>query len=263
MISPSTRTPANAGESPHRAACMICALQPFCYPHNLPPRLMDLVPLVRAQRRRLARGESLFRAGDLQQAIYAVKAGFLMSRVPLDDGRMQVSEFAIVGDVLGYDAMGDGFHHSDAIALDACEVCEIPVTKFERLLEHAESAAAATRLLGFQVQRVTGHAAALAALTARQRVAGFLIDFAQRWEARGFSPNEFVLPMGRADLGSYLGLTAETVTRELSLLRAGGITASAGKHLQILDMARLEAMREQPEKPAASRLHSPTHARHR
>lgn len=250
MMAAAKKAPASADESPHRAACMICALQPFCFPHNLPPRLMDLVPLVRSQRRRLAKGEQLFRAGDMQQAVYAVKAGFLMSRMPLGDGRMQVTEFAIVGDVLGFDAMGDGFHHGDAVALDACEVCEIPVAKFERLLEHAESAAATKKMLGIEVHRVTGHAAALAGLTARQRVAGFLIDFARRWEARGFSPSEFVLPMGRAELGSYLGLTAETVTRELSMLRARGITSLGRKHLHILDMPALEAMWGRSGKPA-------------
>lgn len=234
--------PTGADASPHRAACMICALRPFCFPDDLPARLADLVPLVRSHRCRLARGELLFRPGDVQQAVYAVKAGFLMSRVPMAGGGAHVVAFAMVGDVLGLDAMGDGVHHSEAVALDACEVCEIPMAKFERLLEHAKSARAMNKMLGLEVHRMSEHAAALAGRDARQRVAGFLVEIAQRWKSRGYSSTRFQLPMARAEIGRYLGLTAETVTRELSRLRDRATISLSGKHLQIHDLPALRSL---------------------
>lgn len=232
---------------------MICALRPFCFPNDLPAQLADLVPLVRSHRRRLARCELLFKSGDVQQAVYAVKAGFLMSRVPMTDGGTHVAAFAMVGDVLGLDAMGDGMHHSEAVALDACEVCEIPIAKFERLLEHAKSARAMKQMLGLEVHRGAEHAAALAGHDARQRVAGFLVEIAQRWKSRGYSSTRFQLPMGRADIGRYLGLTAETVTRELSLLRTRAMISLSGKHLQIHDLPALRSLLRHGEFDAAQR----------
>lgn len=237
-----------------RAICTACSLGDFCYPKDLPARLSGLLPMVSPHRRRLAPGEVLFRSGEQQKAIYAVKSGCFQSTVPLGDGRNQTSSFAIIGDVLGLDAIGDGLHRSDTSALSAAEVCEIPILKFDCLLEHGESAVAARRMLGVEVNRAAEHAVSLAGLSARQRVAGFLVDFAQRWQARGFPADAFVLPMSRAELGNYLGLTAETVTRELTKLRNRNLITVSGKHVRIHDQVALREIRATPDKPAETRM---------
>jgi CRP/FNR family transcriptional regulator len=200
--------------------------------------------MVREKRIQLGRGEFLFRARDPQAGIYAVKAGFLKTCMPLPDGQSKIVGFHAMGDALGLDALGKGAHTTDAIALNGCEVCVIPLDKFEKLLEHSVESVNVRQLLAGEIARVEEHAAAIGTLSAKQRVATFLLDMSGRWEDRGYSKNEFVLFMSRKEIGNFLGLTFETVSRTLSYFQAKNWITVHGKNVLIRDMPALQLQLE-------------------
>ena len=195
--------------------------------------------MVQEKRTRLARGEFLFHARDTQTGIYAVKAGFLKTCIPLPDGRCKIIGFHAMGDVLGLDGLGRGAHTTDAIALNGCEVCMIPLEKFEKLLEHPTESVHVRQLLAREISRVETQAAVVGTLSAKQLVATFLLDMSARWEDRGYSKNEFVLFMSRKEIGNFLGLTFETVCRILSYFQSRQWVTVHGKNVLIRDMPAL------------------------
>lgn len=227
--------------TPQLAACSQCELGKLCFPHALPAAFRTLFPLVREKRTQLARGEFLYRAGDPQAGIYSVKAGFLKTSMPLPDGQSKIVGFHAMGDVLGFDGLGKGAHTTDAIALNGCEVCVIPIEKFDKLLEHPAESTHVRQLLSREISRVETHAAAVGTLSAKQLVAIFLLDISGRWEERGYSKNEFVLFMSRKEIGNYLGLTFETVSRTLSYFQAKKWITVHGKSVLIRDIPALES----------------------
>jgi CRP/FNR family transcriptional regulator, anaerobic regulatory protein len=221
------------------AACSQCALGKLCFPGPMPTAYATLFPLAREKRIRLARGDYLFRAGERQTGIYAVKAGFLKSCVPLADGQSRIVGFQSAGDVLGFDGLGTGLHRADAIAMNGCEVCVIALDKFDALLEHPTESAHVRRLLSQEITRIGEHAAAIGILSAKQRVATFLLELSEKWEERGYSKNEFVLFMSRKEIGNFLGLTFETVSRTLSYFQSMRWITVQGKKMVIRDLPAL------------------------
>lgn len=234
-------TPAVAAVVPAQAACSQCALDKLCFPHALPVAFQTLFPLAKEKRIRLQRGEFLFHARDLQTGFYAVKAGFLKTRIKLPDGQTKIVGFHAMGDALGLDSLGTGMHITDAIALNGCEVCEIPANKLEKLLEHHTESVHARQLLVGEIARVQTHAAAIGILTAKQCVATFLLDMSGRWEGRGYAKHEFVLFMSRKDIGNFLGLTFETVSRTMSYFHSKKWITVDGKNVLIRNMSALRS----------------------
>jgi len=224
-----------------QAACSQCVLGKLCFPHALPAGFRTLFPLVNEKRIQLGRGEFLFHARDQQAGVYAVKAGFLKICMPLPDGQSKIVGFHAMGDVLGLDGLGRGAHTTDAIALNGCEVCVIPLDKFEKLLEHPTESVHVRQLLAREFSRVEAHAAAVGTLSAKQLAATFLLDMSGRWEDRGYSKNEFVLFMSRKEIGNYLGLTFETVSRTLSYFQSKKWITVHGKSVLIRDMSALQS----------------------
>lgn len=223
-----------------QVACGACVLRPFCLAgaqlagESSPPALT-------VNRRRLRGGQFLYARGDAQTALFAVRAGFLKSCAPRPGGETQVLGIHIMGDVIGLDALACGVHRSDAVALNGCEVCELPRAQAERLMEsRIEIARHMRALLSEQIAIAGERMVALGSMSARQRVASCLLDLASRWAARGYSPNEFDLFMSRRELGSYLGLACETVSRMLSEFCAQGWISVDGRKVRIRDRLGLQ-----------------------
>ena len=221
-------------------ACAACALRKFCFPsaiaESMPANGTEIV-----NRRRLRAGETLFYKGNRQTALFAVRAGFLKTCGVLPNGEMRILGYHIMGDVLGLDALATGVHPTQAVALNGCEVCEISIERAERLMAGRHSVALHLRsLLSEQIAHAEERMVALGALSARQRVAGFLLDLADRWSRRGYSPNEFDLCLTRKEIGSYLGLTFETVSRTLSYFGSREWISVAGREIRIRDREALQ-----------------------
>ncbi len=232
--------------APGRIACGACSLGRFCFA-GAPGQgesPVDIRPLL--HRRRLKAGQVLFEKGGLQSSLYAIRAGSLKTCARLPNGRRQVVGFHLVGDALGLDALASGTHRTDAIALNACEVCEIPLAQAERLMQDGAGVATHLRALLSEEIATTGeHVVLLSALSARQRVAGFLLELSARWRARGHSADDIDLCMTRKEIGSYLGLTFETVSRTLSYFDSKQWIGVEGRRVRIVDRRALRAQHGQ------------------
>ncbi len=166
--------------------------------------------------------------------MYAVRAGFFKAILMSEDGREQVTGFCMPGDVVGLDGMGDGYHASRAVALDDSEVCVISVPDLTRLGAQSQPIQHHLhQLLSREIRREQSVMAILGSLSAEKRLAAFLVDLSKRLQARGYSPSDFQLPMTRGDIGSYLGVELETVSRTLAKLRAEGLVDVQQRHVRI------------------------------
>jgi len=189
------------------------------------------------------RGESLYRSGDAFGSIYAVRSGFFKSGVVLEDGRDQVTGFHMPGEILGLDGIGTERHTCGATALEDSEVCVIPFARLEevsrevRTLQHQFH-----KVMSREIVRDQGVMMLLGTMRAEERLAAFLLNLSQRFVTRGYSPAEFHLRMTREEIGSYLGLKLETVSRVFSRFQEAGLVAVQQKHIRILDPEGLRAL---------------------
>ncbi len=230
---------ARAGSS----ACSNCNLRELCLPVSLSrPELERLDALV-ATRRIVRRGETLFRRGDAFSSLYAVRSGFFKTIVSTSDGRDQVTGFQMTGELLGLDGIGDAEHECDAIALEDSQVCVIPFARLEGLAHEFTSLQQQFhRVMSREIVRDHGVMLLLSSMSAEERVAAFLLNLAQRLEARGFSPSVFVLRMTRAEIGAYLGLKLETVSRSFSRLHDQGVLDVRQREVRIVDADALRKL---------------------
>jgi CRP/FNR family transcriptional regulator len=191
-------------------------------------------------RRKLTPGQYLYRAGQPFQALYLVHAGFLKSRLVSSDGREQITGFHLRGELLAVDSIGTATHGCDVIALDYSEVWELPYPPvLHACMRMPELQTRLTAALASEIRRDRNWMLALGTLDAEQRVAMFLLDLAQRYQAMGFSPSHFVLRTTRAEMGSFLALKHETVTRALSHLHAQGYIDVDRREVRIRDAEAL------------------------
>ena len=226
-----------------RMACSSCSLRELCLPAGLEPGEMERVDQLVTSRRKLRRGADLYRAGEPLAALFAIRSGFMKSCVLHDDGREQVAGFHMAGDLLGLDAIGGGSHTCDTVALEDSEVCEIPFSYLEQLSRELPSLQQQLhRIMSREIVRDYGVMLLLGSMSAEERLAAFLLNLSQRFATRGYSPSEFRLRMTREEIGSYLGLKLETVSRAFSGFQDRGLIDVRQKHVRILDLPGLKAV---------------------
>jgi CRP/FNR family transcriptional regulator len=229
-----------------RIACSSCSLRELCLPAGLDTGEMERMDRLVTRRRKLKRGTDLYRAGESLAALYAIRSGFMKSCVLNVDGREQVAGFHMAGDLLGLDAIGGGSHTCDTIALEDTEVCEIPFASLEQLSRELPSLQHQLhRVMSREIVRDYGVMLLLGSMSAEERLAAFLLNLSQRFAARGYSPSEFRLRMTREEIGSYLGLKLETVSRALSAFQERGLIRVRQKNVRLLDFAGLKAVIDQ------------------
>lgn len=205
---------------------------------GLPAGLDAHWPVVK---RRLRPRQPLFLAGQDRGALYYVHAGSLKTRVISPDGRERITGFPMRGDLLGLEALDLGTYACDAIALDVGEAWELPC----RHLDDAPPGLQAyvTRYLARELRRDWYWMLDLSTLGADARVAQFLSDLSDRLDALGYSAHRLLLRMTRAEIGSFLGLSLETVTRALGRMQARGLVSVDGRALHLIDPAALRGVR--------------------
>ena len=232
---------------PLKAHCSSCNLRELCLPVGLSTDQVDRLDELVSTRKSLIRGDSLFRAGDEFQSLYAVRTGFFKTCVTLEDGRDQVTGFQMTGELLGIDGIGTDQHTCDAVALEDSEVCVIPYArldelsrKFDVLHHHFH------KVMSREIVRDHGVMLLLGSMRAEERLATFLLNLSQRFTARGFSALEFILRMTREEIGSFLGLKLETVSRLFSRFQDDGLIAVQQKHIRIVDIPGLKQVLVRP-----------------
>ncbi|TAN55757.1 MAG: cyclic nucleotide-binding domain-containing protein [Betaproteobacteria bacterium] len=202
-------------------------------------------------RRRVTRGTMLFKAGDPFHAIYAIRRGCMKSVVARKGGAEQVSGFYMVGELLGLDGMGRGRYDCSAIALDDTEVCVLPFPLLEQLAHERPSFQHRLySVLSREISRNQNVMLLLGTMRAEERLAAFLLSLSSRFARRGHSPSEFSLRMTREDIGSYLGLTLETISRLFGRFRNAGLLQIDQRKVRICDHAGLKALLSEGGTPA-------------
>lgn len=206
------------------------------------------VPVVR---RRLSCDQFLYRSGQPMKAIFLIQSGSVKTCELSEDGREQVTGFRMAGDLVGVESIGLAEFACDVVALDDCEVWELPYPPvMNACLRLPELQARVTAALAAEIRRDRSWMLALGTLSAEQRVAAFLLDLAARHEALGFDGERFVLRMSRADMASFLALKHETVSRALSHLAEANCIEVQRREIRILDRTGLRR-----NAGADSRLH--------
>ena len=224
-------------------ACSNCQLRELWLPVGRSKQELARLEALVSTRRSLRRGDALFRGGDAFEALYAVRTGFFKTQVSLEDGREQVTGFQMAGELLGLDGIGNGLHRCDATALEDSQVCVIPFRQLEKLArEFGELQHRLHRIMGREIVRDQGVMLLLGGRRAEQRLAMFLLDLMQRLESRGFSSSSLVLRMTREEIGSYLGMKLETVSRCFSRFQEDGVLAVRQRQIRLLERDRLQAL---------------------
>ncbi len=219
-----------------KVACSNCNLRELCMPLGLSSAELDRIDDMVASRRKIKRGSTLFRNGEKFANLYAIRTGFFKTCVASEDGRDQVTGFQMAGEVIGLDGIVNDNHTCDAVALEDAEVCVMPFDRIEDLSREINALQRHVhRIMSREIVRENGVMLLLGSMRAEERLAAFLLNLVQRLHARGFSQSELVLRMTREEIGSYLGLKLETVSRTFSRFVEDGIVEVRQRHVRILD----------------------------
>jgi CRP/FNR family transcriptional regulator len=220
--------------------CSNCAVRDMCMPPDLSETELRKLDTLIGSSRKVKRGDALYHAGDPFQNIYAIKSGSFKTIVTLRDGREQITGFHIVGEPLGMDGIGAEAYVCHAVALEDSTVCIIPFGQFELLCHEIKPMQYHLhRIMSREIVRGSRLMMLLGTMCAEERVSAFLVNISQRLGARHYSAVDFNLRMTREDVGNYLGIKLETVSRMLSKLQKDKIIDVLGKHIHILDIERL------------------------
>jgi len=230
----------------HAAACRVqcstCNLREICLPVGLTREELEYIDhRMVATRRKVARGEALFRAGDRFDSLFAVWTGFFKTVITSNQGRDQVTGFQMAGELIGLGGIDLGRHSVDAIALEDSQLCVIPFAEFEGLTRELPSLQKVfNRLMSREIATDHETMLLLGSMHAEERVAAFLLNLVHR--LRGFSPSSLLLRMSREEIGNFLGLKLETVSRTFSKFQANGLLFVRQRQVQITDPVGLQQL---------------------
>jgi len=228
---------------PFKVACSSCNLRELCLPVGLSSEQLERLDTMVATRRSVPRSESLFRTGDAFLSLFAVRTGFFKTCVSSEDGRDQVTGFQMAGELLGLDGIGTERHTCDAVALEDSQVCVIPFQDLEDLSrEFSDLQRQFHKIMSREIVRDHGVMLLLGSMRAEERLAAFLLNLTQRLQTRGFSASSLILRMTREEIGSYLGLKLETVSRAFSKFQDDGVLDVKQRHIHVLDLPALQKL---------------------
>lgn len=223
-----------------QAHCKECSLAPLCLPLSLNMQDMDALDEIVKRGRPLKKGEVLFRQGDTFASVFAVRSGALRTFSVTDGGEEQITGFHLPSELVGLSGMDTESYPVTAQALETTSVCEIP---FERLDELSvllpQLRRQLMRIMSREIRDDQQMMMLLSKKSADERIATFLINLSARFSARGFSAHQFRLSMSRNEIGNFLGLAVETVSRVFTRFQQNGLIEAEGKEIRIVDYLSL------------------------
>ena len=227
-------------QSEFTISCQQCGLNDLCLPHTLTNEEIEKVDSIIKRRKPLKRGDYLYNAGDEFSSIYAVRSGSIKAFIIDEEGEEQVVGFYLPGELLGLDAIDSKVHLSTAKSMETTSICEIPFDSIEDLSATIRNLQVHMyRLLSREIRVDQELQMLLAKKSAEERISAFLMNLSLRYQQRRLSSTHFRLPMARSDIGNYLGLAVETVSRTLTRLQTTGVLMVEGKEVEILDLNAL------------------------
>lgn len=229
--------------SPHQTHCNDCSLSGLCLPLSLNMEDMDALDDIVKRGRPLKKGEYLFRQGDAFASVFAVRSGALKTFSLSDTGEEQITGFHLPSELVGLSGMDSEAYPVSAIALETTSVCEIPFDSLDDLsVQLPQLRRQLMRIMSREIRDDQQMMMLLSKKTADERIATFLVNLSARFRARGFSANQFRLAMSRNEIGNYLGLAVETVSRVFTRFQQNKLLEAEGKEVHILDPIELCAL---------------------
>ena len=223
-------------------SCESCNLDTICLPRGLPKQEITKLSALVESSHILQRGELIYRQNDAFKGIVAIKSGSAKVISHDNQGNENILSILLPGELMGFDGMAQNSHNCSVVALEVISYCELSADNFDKvsqqnpsitieLLKHASQS-----LCDFQNQFF------LNKRPAEEKVALFLTNLSERLERRGFSSLSFIIPLTRQEMGNYLGLTLETVSRMLHQLQNSGFIKVQRRHIDIYDIKSLQAL---------------------
>ena len=227
----------------YRVSCGNCRLSSICLPLALESDDIEQLDNIIQRSKPIQKNQHLYREGDEFQSVYAVRSGTLKAYKTTDDGREQVTGFYFPGEILGMDGISNNTHASSAKSLETAAVCEIPFTSLEKLSALMPSLQRHFfQLMSREITEDQQLITLLSKNSADERVASLMLSISTRNARRKLSATHFRLPMSRVDIGNYLGLTVETVSRVFSRMQKLELLRVDNKEIEILDIPGLQEM---------------------
>lgn len=232
-----------SARNPHQAHCKDCSLATLCLPLSLDMQDLDALDNIVKRSRPMKKGDFLFRQGDTFASVYAVRSGSLKTFSVTDCGQEQITGFHLPSEFVGLSGMDTELYPISAIALETTSICEIP---FDRLDELSASLPQLRRqlmrIMSREIRDDQQMMMLLSKKTADERIATFLVNLSARFRARGYSPQQFRLAMSRNEIGNYLGLAVETVSRVFTRFQQSGLLEAEGKEVNLINLIEICAL---------------------
>ncbi|WP_019027560.1 fumarate/nitrate reduction transcriptional regulator Fnr [Colwellia piezophila] len=220
--------------------CQNCSISELCLPFSLNDKELDSLDEIIDRKRPIHKGDKIFHDGQDLQALFAIRSGTFKTFTVNEQGEEQITGFHLAGDLLGFDAIAEDSHPSFAQALETSMVCEIPYKNLDELSNTMPKLKKQIlRLMSNEIKSDQAMLTLLNRKNAEQRVATFIVSLSERYHARGLSSSEFRLTMTRSEIGNYIGLTVETISRLLNRFHKSGLIKVEGKLIAILDIDKL------------------------
>ena len=221
--------------------CQSCSFSHLCLPVSLNKTELDSLDDIIERKKPLHKHDKLVKAGDKFNSLYAVRAGSFKSFVSSTDGEEQIIGFHFPGDIIGFDALRENAHQSYTQVLETAMVCELPYETLDKMaVQFPKLRHQIMSFMSAEIKQDHDLMMLLNKRTAEERLIYFLAHLSKRFEDRGFSPRQFNLSMTRNEIGNYLGLTVETISRLLTRFQKEGIIKVDGKLITILDFEAMD-----------------------
>ena len=190
-------------------------------------------------------GETIYSVSSRFQGLYVVKAGFVKRVSFLENGKFQISGFYMKGEIFGFDGLKSDRHTSTAIAIENSELCKIQIDWIKDDRGNGmEPIDQFCRIMSDEIDRYQHMTLLLGAMSAEERLAKFILELSKKLDRRGYSPINLVLRMSRRDIGSYLSMKVETVSRLFSAFQNKGLLRVRNRNVQIIDEQGLRKLVE-------------------
>ena len=224
-----------------RICCEHCNLAEICLPRGLDPKDMERLDKIARRGPPLHKGDHLFRRGDPLGSLYAVRSGSVKVSAITDQGDEQILGFYLPGELLGLDAIEHGRHSCAAVALETSSVCGFPYSQLNAICKDIPALhEQMNRLMGREISQENELLLTISRKNAEERIATFLLSLSMRFQRLGYSATKFRLSMSRGEIGNYLGLTIETVSRVFTRFRQSGLISAGRRFVEVTDMDGLK-----------------------
>ena len=228
-----------------KVSCSGCSLSELCLPHGMSGHDMDELDKIVRRQQPYQPGQHIFRAGDHSHSMFAVRSGALKSYCTTENGDEQVLGFTLPGELVGLDGMSDGIYGSSSVVLETASVCALPYNDLEEMCNTLHSLnRQLMRVVSKEISADQSMLLLLGKRTAEEKLAAFLLSLSARYKSRGLSASEFNLPMSRQDIGNYLGLAIETVSRLFAQFQKKNLLTVNRRQIVLVDMPTLRVMVE-------------------